>query len=237
MAQGIRRQNLEHPRDKYAVFVSSTDELLGRLLDHLEARNLSDNTLVIFQSDHGHSMEERTFFGGGNSGPYRGHKGTLFEGGLRVPSVASLPGVFPAGEIREQLVTGCDWFPTIDELTGPTANATADSSHHLDGRSIVSVLEDDDAESPHDGFYWQLGRGKNAQWAVREGEWKLIGNPRQPYQDELPAADKKEFLIHLSEDIGETTNVAASHPEVLERLKKIAADNAADIERSVVPAQ
>ena len=229
-------KNLEHPRDKYAVFVSSTDELLGRLLDHLEARNLRDNTLVIFQSDHGHSMEERTFFGGGSSGPYRGHKGTLFEGGLRVPSVVSLPGVIPEGETRDQLVTGCDWFPTIDELTGPPDKPATSSDHHLDGRSIVTILKQGSADSPHERFYWQLGRGKNAQWAVREGDWKLIGNARQPYQDELPAPDKKELLIHLGKDIGETANVAAQHPDVLERLKKIAAENAADIEGSLTPA-
>jgi arylsulfatase A-like enzyme len=230
-------KGLEHPRDKYAVFVSSTDELLGKLLDHLEDRELRENTLVIFQSDHGHSMEERTFFGGGNAGPYRGHKGTLFEGGLRVPSVVSLPGVIPQGETRDQLVTGCDWFPTIDELTGPTKDNSSPDSPSRDGRSIVGVLKNADTDSPHERFYWQLGRGKNAQWAVREGEWKLIGNPRQPYEDELPAADRKEFLIHLSEDIGETTNVAKKHPEILDRLRKIATDNAADIERSTAPAQ
>ncbi|MDC0263427.1 sulfatase-like hydrolase/transferase, partial [bacterium] len=96
-------KDLPHPRDKYAAFMSSTDDLLGQLLDHLERIELRENTIVIFQSDHGHSVEERTFHGGGSAGPYRGHKGNLFEGGIRVPSVVSWPNGLPQGEVRDQL--------------------------------------------------------------------------------------------------------------------------------------
>ncbi len=236
--QAYADKGLEHPRDKYAIFVSSTDELLGRLLDHLEARGLRNNTLVIFQSDHGHSMEERTFWGGGSSGPYRGHKGTLFEGGLRVPSVASLPGPLPAGEVRGQLVTGCDWFPTIDELTGATgATDGPPAAAELDGRSIVEVLKNPDAASPHERFYWQLGSGKNAQQAVREGNWKLIVNAREPHGDKLPEADRRELLIDLGNDIGESHNRATDQPEILKKLRAFADQNAAEIEASATAAK
>lgn len=226
-----RYADLPHPRSDYAAFVSSVDDLLGKLLDRLEALELRNNTIVIFQSDHGHSVEERTFGGGGNAGPYRGHKGNLFEGGLRVPSVISLPGTIPEGETRDQLVTGCDWFPTIDELTG-TMEAASDSGHDppVDGKSIVSVLRSGDASSPHQSFYWQLGRGAKAQWVVREGNWKLLGNPKG---DDLAKEDRSVFLANLENDIGETQNLATDHPDRLARMRDAALRYAADIESTI----
>ncbi|MCH2615027.1 MAG: sulfatase-like hydrolase/transferase, partial [Opitutales bacterium] len=79
---------------------------------------LTEQTLVLFQSDHGHSTEERTFHGGGSAGIYRGAKGCLFEGGIRVPSIVSLPGVIPKSEVREQLATAVDWLHRIAYLFG-----------------------------------------------------------------------------------------------------------------------
>ncbi len=224
-----RYADLPHPRSDYAAFVSSVDDLLGKLLDHLEALKLRDNTVVIFQSDHGHSVEERTFGGGGSAGPYRGHKGNLFEGGLRVPSVVSWTGKLPEGEVRDQLVTGCDWFPTIDELTG-SGQSDSSTDSQLDGKSFVSVLNDSEASSPHQIFYWQLGRGAKAQWVVREGSWKLLGNPNGV---DLVAADRKEFLVDLDNDIGETTNLTAAHPDRVAKMRSAAKKFAADIESTI----
>jgi arylsulfatase A-like enzyme len=214
-------KDLPHPRDKYATFVSTTDELIGRVIDHLESLGLREKTLIIFQIDHGHSVEERTFGGGGSAGPYRGHKGNLFEGGLRVPSIVSLPGTLPQGQVRGQLVVGCDWWPTIAELT----SAPVPAGHHLDGASILGVIRDGAAKSPHQQFYWQLGRGQRAKWVVRDGDWKLLGNANENVRPEgvkeLSGADKKLFLANLAEDIGETTNRAAENPDVVERLQKL----------------
>jgi len=224
-----RYADLPHPRSDYAAFVSSVDDLLGKLLDQLEALHIRDNTIVIFQSDHGHSVEERTFGSGGSSGPYRGHKGNLFEGGLRVPSVVSWPGQLPEGEVRNQLVTGCDWFATLDELTG-SGTAAPSTDSQLDGKSIVDVLNSADAESPHSTFYWQLGRGPKAQWVVREGAWKLLGNPKG---DDLTAADRKEFLVNLKDDIGEGTNVATDYPDRVVKMRNAAKKFAADIETTI----
>ena len=81
------------------------DEYVGRLLAKL---GLRDDTLVIFQSDHGHSTESRG--GGGNAGPYRGARACLFEGGLRVPAIVSMPGTIPQGEVRDQVATGSKAF-------------------------------------------------------------------------------------------------------------------------------
>ena len=215
-------KDLPHPRDKYAAFMSSTDDLLGQLLDHLEKIGLRENTIVIFQSDHGHSVEERTFHGGGSAGPYRGHKGNLFEGGIRVPSVVSWPNGLPQGEVRDQLVTGMDWFPTIMDLTG----TNLPEAHVFDGKSMVTVLKDGEAESAHESFYWRLGGNPDkAKWAVRKGPWKLLGNTAENVRPEgvaeLSVDDRELFLANLKEDIGETTNRKKDHPEIVEELLKI----------------
>lgn len=214
--------DLPHPRDKYAAFMSSTDELLGELLKHLEVLDLREDTIVIFQSDHGHSVEERTFGGGGSAGPYRGHKGNLFEGGLRVPSVVSWPGGgIPQGEVRGELVTGMDWYPTLAEWTG----ATIPEDHHLDGKSIAAVVESGE-KTPHDEVYWRLGaHPEKSKWVVRKGDWKLHGNATENVTPEqyapLTAEDRKLFLVNLEDDVGEKANVSEKHPEVVKELLEI----------------
>ena len=119
--QGITKwreyySKLPEPRNMYAASVSTLDEIIGRILTRLRELGLSQNTIVILQSDHGHSTEDRAFGGGGNAGPYRGAKYSLFEGGIRIVSMISWPGFLPAGAVRDQLAAGCDWFPTIAEL-------------------------------------------------------------------------------------------------------------------------
>ncbi|MCR9295594.1 MAG: sulfatase-like hydrolase/transferase [bacterium] len=210
-------QDLPSPRRQYAAFLSTVDEKIGKLLEVLDRLKLRENTLVIVQSDHGHSTEERAFWGGGSSGPYRGAKACLFEGGIRVPAFVSMPGTIPQGEVREQLVTGCDWYPTIAELCGiPLPN------RHYDGRSIVPVLKDRQARSPHASFFWLLGNGKNAQWAVRKGPWKLLGNAidRSDRRGEVKLAPR--FLTNLSLDLGEQANLAQEYPDVLSELDALA---------------
>ena len=204
-------KELKAPRRMYAEFVSTMDEVVGRVLDHLEEEGLDKNTLVIFQSDHGHSTEERAFFGGGNAGPYRGAKACLFEGGMRVPSIVSYPGVIPAGEVRDQLAVGCDWFPTIADICSAKL-----PDQRIDGTSIRELIVDGKQPSPHAGFYWQLGSGNGAQWVVREGDWKLLGNPRDPKQTPLD----KLFLANLKTDVGESKNLAKDHPEIVKQLQQ-----------------
>ncbi|MCA9054439.1 MAG: sulfatase-like hydrolase/transferase [Planctomycetaceae bacterium] len=200
------------PRNMYGAFVSTMDERIGQVLQTLERLKLRDQTIVVFQSDHGHSTEERTFGGGGSAGPYRGAKGCLFEGGLRVPSIVSCPGRIPSGEVRHQLATGCDWFPTLLDLC-----SIEPPEHHLDGLSLKSVIQDD-AESPHESWYWQLGGGNNAQWVVREGAWKLLGNPRDTSNAAPLTRDDNPFLVNLDDDPGERRNAAGDNPDVVRRL-------------------
>ncbi|MEZ6143227.1 MAG: sulfatase-like hydrolase/transferase [Zavarzinella sp.] len=207
---------LPSPRRQYAEFVSTMDELVGEVLDELDRLGLKDNTLIIFQSDHGHSTEERAFFGGGNAGPHRGAKGCLFEGGLRVPSIASLPGQIPAGETRTQLAVGCDWLPTIAEYCN-----VAIPKVKLDGRSLKTVISDGKAPTPHANFYWQLGQGKAPQWVVRQGDWKLLGNPRDTSGKGTNIPLGGRMLVNLNDDPGEKINLLEKEPEVAARLEKI----------------
>ncbi|MBN2310543.1 MAG: sulfatase-like hydrolase/transferase [Candidatus Hydrogenedentes bacterium] len=211
-----REKGVAYPRDLYAAFISTLDERIGALLAKLDELGLREDTIVVFQSDHGHSTEERAHFGGGNAGPYRGAKFSMFEGGIRIPAAISWPGHLPEGEVRGQLGHGCDWLPTIAELCG-----VAPPDTHLDGVSLAPVVKSADAPSPHGAVHWQMGLGEKAQWAVRDGDWKLIGNPRDTSgKAEITESDKL-FLSNLAEDIGEMTNLAGDHPEVVERLRRL----------------
>ncbi|MCC9599492.1 sulfatase-like hydrolase/transferase [Stieleria sp. JC731] len=210
-------QDLPSPRREYCAFTSTMDEYIGEVLDYLDEQGLADNTIVIYQPDHGHSTETRAFGGGGNSGPYRGAKFSLFEGGIRVPSVVRYPGKLPTGETRNQFVTACDWYPTLCQWCEVEL-----PSVHLDGKSIVDVLQSN-AAAPRETFYWQMGGGSGAQWAVRDQQWKLIGNPRDttlPQTKQIAGGKLKEplFLIDLKNDPSEQTNLADKNPEILRRL-------------------
>jgi len=211
----VRYRDLPYPRNLYAAFVSTLDERIGRLLDKVEELGLAQQTIVIFQSDNGHSTEERAHGGGGSSGPFRGAKFSLFEGGIRLPGIISWPGHLPEGEVRGQLAHACDWLPTIAELCGVKL-LNAD----IDGRSLVPVVRSASAPTPHDVLHWQVGRGRS-QWAVRQGDWKLIGNVQDTSGGVLSAEDRRRFLANLAIDVSEKRNLAAENHAVVQRLLKL----------------
>ncbi|WP_181308606.1 sulfatase [Rufibacter sp. XAAS-G3-1] len=209
-------KGLPTPRKEYAAFVSSTDEAIGKVLDYLDEKGLTENTIIVFQSDHGHSKEERALWGGGNAGPYRGSKFSLFEGGIRVPAIIRYPRKIPAGEVRGQLATQMDWFPTIAELTGARA------TEKIDGKSLMPVIKKKKKKTLHDVVHWQIGTYKSdeSQWAVRKGPWKLIGNVTEPTRgrtEELP----KLFLVNVEGDVSEKQNVAAENPDKVKELLEL----------------
>lgn len=210
-----RLAGVPYPRDLYGAFLSSLDARIGTLLDRVETLGLREDTIIIFQSDHGHSMEERAHFGGGSAGPYRGAKFSMFEGGLRVPAIISWPGHLEAGGVRDQLAHGSDWFPTIAEFCGVALPSTP-----IDGKSLASVLNSADASTPHDVLHWSTGSGDNPQWAVRQGDWKLIGNPMDPT---LPkgTALPTHMLVNLARDPGEQTNLVETEPERFAAMKAL----------------
>jgi arylsulfatase A-like enzyme len=210
-------KDLPYPRNLYAAFLSTCDDRIGQLLAKLDSFKLRDDTIVILQSDNGHSTEERAHFGGGSAGPYRGAKFSLFEGGMRLPGMISWPGHIPESAVRNQLVHACDWMPTLAELAGvPLLNPD------IDGKNISPVLRSESAPSPHDVVHWLVGGAKNPQWAVRQGDWKLIANVQPAYGDDaLTPADKRLFLSNLATDVSEKSNLAADHPDVVKRLQKL----------------
>lgn len=201
-------QDLPHPRRDYAAFVSTIDEKIGVLLNTLDSLELRENTLIVFLSDHGHSVEERTFGSGGNAGPYRGAKGSLFEGGIRVPAIVSLPGVIPQNELRSQLVSSMDLFPTLLDYCDIDPPI-------MEGRSIREVIDNQEAPSPHQVLYWKRG----VSWAIRHGDWKLMGYPNDPVQ-QIPLNGDQDllFLSNLTTDISERTNLATKYPTKVQEL-------------------
>jgi arylsulfatase A-like enzyme len=211
-----RFRGLPYPRNLYAAFVASMDERRGGLLDKVAALGLSERTIIVFQSDNGHSTEERAHFGGGSPGPYRGAKFSLFEGGIRLPAIVSWPTALPQNITLDQPIHGCDWLPTLAELTGvkrPTAS--------LDGRSVAAALKDKTTPLPAKPLHWQTGNGPNAQWAVRDGDWKLVVNTQDTTHGNQPQPRLPLFLANLATDPGERTNLAEEHPETVTRLRKL----------------
>jgi arylsulfatase A-like enzyme len=211
-------RDLPAPRRMYAAFVSTMDEKIGELLALLDRYELQQDTIVIFQSDHGHSTEVRTFGGGGSAGPYRGAKFSLFEGGIRVPAIISWPGHLPEGAVRDQLATAMDWMPTIAELCQVPL-----PQRRLDGHPLGEIIGSADARSPYPVMHWESGRGLGGkpQWAVRSGDWKLLGNPKDT-SDQAPLGQSDQrYLVNLADDIGEMNNVAADHPDKVREMETL----------------
>jgi len=205
-------RDLPYPRNLYAAFVSTLDARILRLLQALDRLGLRENTIVAFQSDHGHSCEERAHFGGGNAGPYRGAKFSLFEGGIRIPAIISWPGHLPENAVRDQIAHSCDWLPTLAELTG-----AALLNDDIDGKSLTGVIRSEAAESPHGVLHWTIGNS----WAVRDGDWKLLGNPKDTSDKGPLSAEDKLFLVNLAEDPSEMKNLAKDHEDVVRRLESL----------------
>lgn len=212
-----RYADLPEPRRSYAKMISTVDDRIGRILTHLDTLGLRENTIVIFMSDNGHSTEETEIRyddhlsglpkghdycahgGGGYTGKWRGEKKSYFEGGIRVPAIISAPGRLPKGEVRDQVITAMDWYPTLLEL----CNITPAEELSLDGRSIVNLIRDNAAPSPHGILHWEW----RDTWAILDGDWKLIGDKEQA-----------NFLSNLSDEAPEQKNYLSEKPELAQRL-------------------
>lgn len=177
----------------FGDWVQEVDWSVGQVLDTLRELKLAENTLVIFTSDNGGSIRH-----GSNNEPLRGQKGDTFEGGIRVPTIAWWPGVVPSGTSADEITTTMDVLPTLVHLAG----GSLPQGRRIDGVNVWPVLSDKvDKEPPRTEFYYFRGLDLRA---VRSGPWKLDLRSRE--------------LYHLENDLGEKTNVAAQHPDVVQRF-------------------
>jgi arylsulfatase A-like enzyme len=189
-----------------AAMITRMDADVGRLLDKLKALGLDERTIVFFTSDNGPHREggvDPAFFHA--SGPLRGIKRDLYEGGIREPMIVRWPGRIAAGQVSDFVWAFWDFLPTTAEL----AVASAPSS--IDGVSVVPALlgaSGKTASPAHEFLYWEFHEGGFKQ-AVRMGRWKSVRTKlNRPLE-----------LYDLRNDLGETTNMAAKHPEVVAQIE------------------
>ena len=206
---------------RFGDWVEEVDWSVGRVLDALRSQGLDKDTLVIFTSDNGPWLTKGT--DGGSAGPLRGGKGSTWEGGVRVPTLAWWPGHVPAGSVNDAVAATIDLLPTFVSLAGGTVPATP----VIDGRDITPILLGQSKESAREAHYYFAGY--NLQ-AVRQGRWKLALAPQSEGMGKQAAKTAPGMRLYdLDTEIGEQTDVAAQHPEVVAKLKALADKMAAEI--------
>ncbi|MCF7974003.1 MAG: arylsulfatase [Phycisphaerae bacterium] len=199
------------PRACYAAMITFMDKQVGRLMSLLKALDLDDNTMVLFVSDNGathlNPQVDVEFFD--SVGPLRGLKGSLYEGGIRVPLVVRWPGRIPAHTISDLPVCHYDMAATLTDAAGTTFDKKTD------GISILpTLLGQPHKQKKHDYLFWDFP-GYGGQIAVRMGQWKGIK------QDLRKTPDAPLELYNIEEDISETTNVVKEYPAIAQKIEDI----------------
>ena len=174
--------------------IAALDEAVGRILDKLQQSGLDRKTIVFFFGDNGGHPENRS-----ESVPLRDYKWSLYEGGIRVPFLASYPGVFPAGLTFAHPVSTLDIFPTVAALTGTTPPA------NLDGVNLAPFLTGQKTTAPHDALFFSI----NGLGAIRSDRWKLV-----------LATDGTPELFDLSRDLAEKNNLAPVQSDRVKVLRE-----------------
>jgi arylsulfatase A len=208
---------------RFGDWVEEVDGSVGRVLDTLRELKLAENTLVIFSSDNGPWLIKGS--DGGSALPLRGGKGSTWEGGVRVPTIAWWPTKIKPGTTCDAVAGTIDVLPTVVQLAGGTVPAEPT----IDGRDIRGLLFGTAQQSAREAHYYFAGY--NLQ-AVRQGPWKLAIAPQPETMGQgvlRDAAGKEPRLYNLDQEIDEQTNLAAKHPEVVERLQGLAAAMSARI--------
>lgn len=195
----------------YGDVVQELDYQVGELMKTIEELGLKENTLVIFASDNGPRLDMK---GHGSAGLLRDGKWSPFEGGIRVPCIMRWPGKIPARSVNDEITGIIDFLPTFCELSG----AQAPEDRMIDGKSILPYMMEEEVEKPiHETF---IVPGKT----IRYQHWKLYlkdinpGGQKKGWGDRLGA--EKGSLFNLNDDIGETIDVSAEHPEVVAKLQQ-----------------
>ena len=224
------------PRGLYGDVIEEIDHNVGRILDAIREMNLADNTYVLYTSDNGpwliknKDLADGALAGdhGGSAGPLRSGKVSTWEGGQRVPTILWGPNRVPAGTTCDKLASTVDVLPTFAALAG----GEAPQDRVIDGEDIRHLFHGDfDKANPDKTYYYYL---RSHLQAVRQGKWKLhLPRPKEPrwlkpfsVNDHIARADRvgfeHPFLVDLDADLGETTNVADEHPEIVQQLLAVA---------------
>ena len=176
---------------KYYGAVTCMDDAIGEILALLESQGQRENTLILFFSDNGGA-------GNGGNAPLRGHKSTMWEGGLRVPFIACWPGRIPAGRVTDELLTSLEVWPTFAGVSG----AQTPPELKLDGFDALPILRGEKT-SPRTEMFWQ----HRSDRAARVGQWKWVDS------------DRGGGFFDLASDIGESKDLSKEKPEELARVK------------------
>jgi len=206
-----------HGRKAYLAQLIALDDNIGRLLHTLEKGALRDNTLVIFLSDNGGTINMYA-----NNAPLRGYKYMFGEGGIRIPMIVSWPRRWAGAQQCSALVSAMDIYPTVLELVGGTVPSK------LDGMSLLPLITQK-RKHQHQSLCWSNGRDK---WVIRHGDWKLCQNAGWDHAsfkivDGICARAENDVypmgirLFNLKEDIGESADLAAQYPGKVQELRTL----------------
>lgn len=200
----------------YSAMVDSMDQAIGKILTAIDAKGIADDTFILFFSDNGATSY-------GDNGPWRSGKGSVYEGGIHVPAVVLWPSGIRGGRSVDAMMGYIDVYPTVKRILG----GTSPDPNPLDGRDMLDVIRGR-AKAPQRDWFSYIAQGTPDRTAVCDGTWKLIvvgGSVLDVTLDEVARADNSEKeptleLFRLDHDPGETTNIAAEHPDIVARLLK-----------------
>lgn len=196
-------------RRTYLAMLIALDDAIGAVMDKLRSTKLEEKTLIFFLSDNGGAVSKFSV-NASNNGPLRGSKGDTWEGGIRVPFVASWKGQVPADKVYDRPVISLDIAATA--LTA--AGVTIKPEWKLDGVNLLPYLDGKQTGDPHSVLAWRFGR----QMALRQGDWKLV-RPDRAIKGEYADIATDPMLFNLADDIGEKNDLAAKQPDRVRDLQ------------------
>jgi arylsulfatase A-like enzyme len=215
----------------YFSVVTALDAQVGRLREKLQELNISENTLLCFTSDNGPAGNpDKGDLSRGSAGEYRGRKGNLYEGGIRVPGIIEFPAKFKGGRVIETPCVTSDYFPTIVELLGYKPE---DNLRPYDGISLIPFLKGETTMRNN-----PIGFQKGNQKVWTDDRYKLIHNlSGERHRSDNGIVPLAEFeLYDLVIDPGETRNIAAEYPSITEKMKNELTDFVLSCEQSLAGA-
>ncbi len=203
--------------------IEEVDWSVGQILKTVKAAGIAEKTLIVFTSDNGAAV--------GSSLPLRAKKGSVYDGGIREPTLMWWPGKIPAGSVCSEVAASIDMMPTLTKLCGGML-----PERKIDGKDIWPLMSGEpNAKSPHEAYVLMHGPG-----TVRSGQWKFYpwpegkGKQNRDNPTWKPSTDPVQLYNTVS-DIGETTNVASKHPEIVQRLQAAYDSHVAEIKANKRP--